>query len=549
MRGRKNFIKHTCYCVLVIVIAFSLPLSVVFADPPVATPKTVPGHEPPIPRGLPDLTPYWKFDPPRSSQFDLRNLTVSGDMRIRPELRSNGTFGFTKSNVFFVQQWMRLGLNYAISPDVDVFFQPQYAKNFGAAAIPGTGLPGGCTGNICANDSFNVGQAGSLFVRQAFLIIRNFGLEGLSLKAGRQMIVMGNHRLFGHFDWANTGFSHDGVTLRYAQPGYEIWGGWLRPADLQFAAPFSGGNTSSFGLIPAGANTVTAKSTANLYFTRLVFKPIAGLSIEPLWVLLTNGFQSLPCPTSAAPGCGVLQAHAPNQTRHTLGGRVAFRRNIPHLPVSFDGTAEAYWQTGSIGITPGNSSQNLHINASAAAVEGGFTFENLPWQPRIGAEFNFASGDGNGRNCRSDNIAACNGHADTFENLYPTNHILMGYADLLAWRNMTAYSGSFQFKPQRTNHVEARFWVFRKSNAGDCWYRAAQNCYLDAVVGNTAANATTSSSLGRELDIIFTQFLKGNKVGWQVGYAHFWAGQFVTQALGHGGVGQDWAYTQLHVNF
>ncbi len=531
-------------------VAALLPVSVALADPPVAKKVvTSPDNKPPVPRGIPDLTPYWDFDPPNSPLFDIKRFTVSGDARVRPEYRNNQTFGITKSSGNFVQQWMRLGLNYAISPDVDVFFQPQWAKNWGAAAITGTGLAGSNPANIGANDPFQFGQGDTLFARQAFIMIRNAGAQGLSIKMGRQLVVMGNHRLFGHFDWANTGFSHDGITIEYAQPGYEIWAGWLKQADQDFSG--FGAAAPSFGVQPPGVagSGGFASRDQDMFFARLQFKPIAGLSIEPLWVYMING---LPSNSNTAIGAGVLQAHAANQNRHTLGGRVAYRKGM------FDGTFEGYWQTGSMGYNSGaagtqvQSSRDLRINASALAIEGGLTFANLPMQPRIGLEFNYASGDGDAKACSSTATkAACNGNANTFENLYPTNHIVMGYMDLFAWRNMTAYSASLQFKPAATNHVEIRGWIMRKSNAGDCWYRAAQNCYLDAVGG---AGASTSSSLGRELDIIFTQFLKSDKVAWQTGVGYFWAGQAVTQmrnnaGVGSGAPGQTWAYTQIHVNF
>lgn len=88
--------------------------------------KTTPATEknsavPAVPRAIPDLIPYHKFDPPTSTLFDINKLTISGDLRIRPEFRTNWKFGKPyyldsaeidqKSNSFFVQQWVRLGFN------------------------------------------------------------------------------------------------------------------------------------------------------------------------------------------------------------------------------------------------------------------------------------------------------------------------------------------------------------------------------------------------------------------------------------------------------
>ncbi|GKS59912.1 hypothetical protein YTPLAS18_34390 [Nitrospira sp.] len=520
-----------------------------FADPPVLPEdkvKTSPVNIPPVPRGMPDLTPYWAFDPPKSPLFDLKNLTVSGDMRVRPEFRTNATFNVStgapsstpnKQNDWYVQQWARLGIDYAVSPDVDFFIQPQWAKNWGAANVSGAGIASGpgspCGAGICANDSFNVGQGDSLFLRQAFMMIRNVGVQNLNIKAGRQLIVMGNHRLFGHFDWANTGFSHDGVTVQYSQPTWELWGGWLRAAEFDFAS--FGANTSSFGVVPPGVSNNTSGRTggsdANMMFTRFAWKPMAGLSLEPLWVWFKNDTPATGGPAATS----VLAAHAASQSRHTVGGRAALRKGM------FDGTAEGYYQFGTMNLLGGNG---LHISAYALAFEGGITLPGS-WAPRVGAEFNYASGDGDGLNCNSTTGAGCNGTANTFENLYPTNHIVMGYADLMSWRNMVAYSASFQFKPMgyAANHFEFRYWNFRKANSGDAWYRAAQNAYF--------TNDNGRSHLFDEIDFIYTLFFKGNKVAWQTGVSYMFAGSFV-DGQATGGLqasNQTWGYTQLHINF
>ena len=250
---------------------------------------------------------------------------------------------------------------------------------------------------------------------------------------------------------------------------------------------------------------------------------------------------------------GGTAAHAPGQQRHTLGGRIAYRQG------PFDGTAESYWQTGSMGLA--QSSNRLHINAHAMAVEGGLTLEQLPWTPRLGVEFNYASGDGSAKNCDGSTGGGCGGNANTFENLYPTNHILMGYADRMAWRNMVGYSASVQVKPSIAQHLDFRFWIFRKANNNDCWYTASQGCFSTATAtgnagGGTTTNIATSNSLYKEIDGVYTLFFKENKVAWQTGVSYLIAGKMLYQlaagnAAGSGSsaVNSIWAYTQVHVNF
>ncbi|MFO0708084.1 MAG: alginate export family protein [Nitrospira sp.] len=509
----------------------ALPVGQALADPPVAS-KVLeyPTNIAPVPRAMPQLQPYWDFDPPKHPLFDLSKFTISGDARVRAETRHNANFGQggTLNSDTFVQQWARLGLNYAISQDVDMFTQLQYSHNWGGNT---TAAGGNANDSSFQTNHVTAGNS-SVGVRQAFIMIRNFGIDGLSLKVGRQLMVMGNHRLFGHFDWNNQAFSHDGVTFQYNQPTYEVWGGWLHAGNSDAAASGASAGAVTNAATSGGAN-------ADILFTRLAFKPIAGLAIEPLWVWMNN--KTGPAGTAditAANNGAVTIPHAPGQSRHTLGGRVAYRSGM------FDGTAEAYWQTGHFDMTGGN--QNVSINAVAMAYEAGITLQNVPTTPRIGAEFNYASGD-NSTNCQGSNVSGCQGNANTFENLYPTNHIVMGYADRMAWRNMVGYSGSLQLNPTQSSHLETRYWIFRKANSNDCWYTASQAC-------QSAVN-TTSNSLYKELDVIYTLFFKNNKVAWQTGFSYLWAGrgmdQIVQGSAGNQGAASNstWGYTQLQVNF
>ena len=96
-----------------------------------------------------------------------------------------------------MQQWTRLGFNYSISPDVTFFFQAQHSKNWGRNGLDANGT------------------GGTLYARQSFMLVRNFLVPNLTSKAGRQLVVWGNHRMFGHFDWNNVGWSHDGLTANY----------------------------------------------------------------------------------------------------------------------------------------------------------------------------------------------------------------------------------------------------------------------------------------------------------------------------------------------
>jgi len=457
--------------------------------------KTTPATDkstdvPAVPRAIPDLVPYHDFDPPKGV-FDASKLTISGDMRVRPEFRTNGNFSNnTDSNAFFTQQLIRLGFNYDISPDVVFFVQPQVSNNFGATPS-GTFNPGGPGSS---------GTDTQLFLRQGFMLVRNFLLPDLTLKAGRQLVVWGNHRIFGHFDWNNVGFAFDGVTMRYNHATVPVELGWLRVAE--------GNCTVNAG----GCGTGKAhQGDADILFARLPMK-FGGVAIEPAWILEEGG---------ASGAGGVVGGQQANQTRHTVGGRVAGKSGI------VDATFEGYWQFGELGAPGGPS--NTRINALAGHLDAGVTMP-VPMQPRIGAEINYATGSSpkNG------------GH--TFSQLFPTNHIHFGYMDLMSWQNMLTYGGNLQMRPTAESHFEIGGHIMRLANKADNWYTASQASFFQTPAGNK------EKSLGGEIDVVYTLFFQNNHVGWQVGYGHFFTGDYLKKN-GFGTADQNWGYTQLWINF
>jgi hypothetical protein len=491
--------------------------------------KTTPATDkntnvPAVPRAIPDLIPYHNFDPPKSPLFDLKNLTVSGDIRVRPEFRNNTNFTKGSNNDFFVQQWVRLGINYAISPDVDFFFQPQYSKTWGTATSG--------AGNTDANSGPTqaAGDGNSLFARQAFMLIRNFGVKNLTAKIGRQLVVWGNHRLFGHFDWNNVGWSHDGATLNYKLSDMiTLESGWLRSKESDCTA--AGGQGANGGGCGGGSK---ASADADIVFLRGIMK-VAGITIEPAYIWGSGG-------TGAASTTG---ARPSDQSRHTVGARIATQKGLSNVMV--DVTAEGYYQFGEIGLS--GAGRNQDISAYALHLDGGVTLP-VPMQPRIGAEINYATGDSNNSNgCTGANTAACTGTSTTFDQLFPTNHIHFGYMDKQAWKNMLHFAGTLQLRPTKDSHLEFIAHKFYLADSRDAWYNANQN----ANTGFGASATNTKDSVGTELDAVYTMFFtEGNHVGWQIGGGVFLPGDYIdnsTTGVVPDASSETWGYTQLWINF
>lgn len=491
---------------------------------PVPKIKTVPAPPtflmiPPIPRSIPDMnTTYWNHDVLPSPVFDISKLTVSGDIRVRPEFRTNACFGGSlsgpggqctgpanltpnrpqdsRANAMFVQQWVRLGFNYDISPDVAFFVQGQVSNNWGTGTLnPIT------TGN-------------TFFLRQGFMTVRNFLIPNLTMKAGRQMMVWGNHRIFGHFDWNNVAWSHDGLTFRYNHDVMPVEFGWLRNSETDLAQNFGGGFLG----------TEKASGDSDILFLRIpmTFKGSMGsLAFEPTYIYESGGIGA------GSLGQGTVGGQHGNQRRSTVGARVAVNAGI------FDGNIEGYWQFGQMGAI--GATRDININALAGAAQVGVTLP-VPMTPRIGAEINYASGSGN---CDVNTGVGCGG---TFSQLFPTNHIIFGSMDLMSWQNMLTWGPYFAMRPTDSSHFEVMAHFMYLADRNDHWYGVTQNVMWITPQGNQ------NRHLGNEVDITYTQFLMNGKVGWQIAYGLFMTGGYLENTHG-ASANQSWGYTQLWVNF
>ncbi|MDA0740016.1 MAG: alginate export family protein [Nitrospirae bacterium] len=535
MKGFSNGLKLTTAAVLLVTMTAA----------PAFAAKTTPATDknsavPAVPRAIPNLIPYHKFDPPTSKLFDINKLNITGDIRVRMEGRNSGRFGLatagaaaaagtgstSRNNDFFVQQWVRLGIHYTISPDVVFFFQPQYSKNWGGAANdPNSGANTGVTGAT--------GVGNEIFARQAFMLIRNLGVKNLTAKIGRQLVVWGNHRMFGHFDWNNIGWAFDGATLDYkAMDNVAIQAGWLRvrEGDCGGAA-----GTNSGGGGCSGGSTTGAGADANIIYLRAPMK-FAGVVIEPTYIWHDSGTG------------GALSGNRPsNQSRHTIGGRVTTKRAISKVTV--DVTGEGYYQFGEIaGLA---FARTMDIEAYAMHIDAGVTLP-VPMQPRIGGEFNIASGDQKANTCTTNNTASpttCNNEWRGFDQLFPTNHIHFGYMDRMSWKNMIHFAANLNLRPTKNSHLEISGHKFYLNETNDNWYGANQAIFVTSKEGNT------EDDLGSEVDVVYTMFFTpGNHVAWQIGGGVFMPGDFIdgNTSSAFNGVGvanETWGYTQLWINW
>ena len=548
--GRKGWLRHS--------IAFTAAALVagiqMFATPAFAAYELPPGERitnlPHIPRAMPQKEGYENYDPVIGRNFDIKNLWLRADLRVRPEWRNGVCFGGgapvggacntlanarTNSrgvnagrgaNDFYVQQWARLGIGYDLSPDVNFYMEIIDSATWGgngSAANAGNG--GDPLNHQCSTTSTGACRLG---VRAAYVLVRNLaGVQGLSMKAGRQYVIFGNHSLFGHFDWANTGYSHDGIMFNYnASKNWESWLGWFRNSETDIAQGAAVG--SAAGNIVAGTNQ-DAGADADMFIFYNQIKSIPGMLFEPYYVLYMNGL---------AEGNNTAQAMGTpkksNQVRHMVGQRSELRKS------NVDAILETAYQFGRMADGIGTDEQrNVNINAWALRSWLGYTVYESKWKPRFAVGVDYASGDGDA-NCST--AAACRTAGGTFENFFPTNHIHMGYMDVMAWKNMFSPQFNFQMRPSERDHFEFWYANFQLANGRDNWYRGAQGPYVFSMANNTEKH------VGDELDFTWTRMFADGKVSLQATYGHLFVGDYIKQNLNTDS-DQSWGFIQLWMNF
>jgi len=542
---------------------------------------------PAIPRNMPQKEAYENYDPVIGRNFDLKNFWMRADLRVRPEFRNgvcfggaapvNGAcnqnapgvgtqnavtagqnqptaFGGRGANDFYVQQWVRLGFGYDLSQDVNFYMELIDSRTWGGNGNPNNAGNGGDPLNSQCN-TITTGAC-SLGVRAAYVLVRNLGgVQGLSMKAGRQYVIFGNHSLFGHFDWANTGYSHDGVMFSYSTKAFDSYLGWFRNSEtdlVQGAAVGSGGaniagcNTAggtgpcTNGATGTRTNTPDGGGDVDMFIFYNQIKSVPGFLIEPYYVLYLNMLSE-----QANAGQGIGTAKHSNQIRHMIGNRIEMRKG------GFDLINEIAWQFGKmsdgvcspIGAACPNgildNSRNLSINAWATRNWLGYTMYDHKWKPRVAINLDYASGDGNA-NCVQ-NGQRCT-TANTFENFFPTNHIHMGYMDVMAWKNMIQPAANLQFRPTERDHFEFWFNMFYLADKRDNWYRGSQGVYV------FSKNANSESHVGDEADFTWTRMFADGKVALQATYGHLFTGAYIRQNLGVNS-DQSWGYLSLWMNF
>jgi len=373
-------------------------------------------------------------------------------------------------------------------------------------------------------DRRNPNPESDLFdLRQAYVTLGDGKKFPLVVKAGRQELAYGDERLIGTADWNNIGRVFDAAKVRYQTSDFWVDAFVARPViprDNHFDTSNDYDNFS--GLYGSTAKLLPWQDT-QLYF-------LARNASHGSPNFETGALVPLPAPRDI----------------YTIGFRF---KSLPGKLAGWDYTLEGDYQFGRyVGVTgtapnavPGKS---LDQEAYAVHLDGGYTLSKAWGTPRLGMEFNYASGDTDSKD---------NKH-ETFDTLYPSTHIFSGVMDLFSMQNMTDIGVFASIKPLPKLTVTASYRAFWLAETSDSFYLgngAARTGGTPGTHNGYAINPTYGSYVGSEVDLVLNYALT-SYASVQGGFGHFFVGEYVNESLSapaFGSADANYLYLQARFTF
>lgn len=441
------------------------------------------------------------------SEF-AKKVKLGGQIRTRAEYAngyyqvptSNGTLpgatgtagrGSSYDDDYVLNQ-SRIWADADVNEHLRVFIQLQDARTFGAEGTT-VGFAHGYDENSVTD------------MHQGYFDLRKLFDLPLTVRVGRQEIIWGDHRVLGNFVWSNVGRTFDG--------GRFMWDTDEIHVEAIAARVDEDGFTSADG---------SDNSDENMYAGQFAFKKlIPGALLELMYISRIDEDNV----SNIAVASGYSTPGGDSVEVHDFGFRLDGK--VPNLD-AIDYTLEMHGQFGDYG--------DQTQKAYAVAAKTGYTFKDMNWKPRFGFEYAHASGDDDPND---------NDH-ETFDNLYPTNHMngIYGFIDLLSWQNMHDFRVNAKVTPTNKLTVQVDYHYFLLDQAEDGWYLASAALATPRPVGGYDDD---DDDLGQEVDLTVSYQLYKN-VGILGGYSWFGAGDWIDNNM-NSDTDTNWVYLQTTVTF
>jgi len=303
--------------------------------------------------------------------------------------------------------------------------------------------------------------------RQAFL---EFHDKSLKVIAGRQELRYGGERLLGISNWTNTSRTFDGFVGRI---------GNKNRLDL-FSTSVVAIHATSLDKHGAGLTFHGAVGTITTWVPHTVIQPFVYFKALPR---VESQQKTYGTEMEATPGAEV--------SAKVLGG------------FYFD----------MLGALQRGSYASDAIRSGAGYVKAGYGVQRLDWKPRLGGEYDYASGSP---------------HTDaqrigTFDQLYPSNHNAFGLTDLFGFQNIKEERVNLDLAPAKHLAVLIQQDWLRLSTVHDSVYSGSASATVKAPSGGFL-----SDDIGREFDAS-GQYAFRDRVTLNVGAGHLLPGTLMSE--------------------
>jgi hypothetical protein len=466
----------------------------------IATPaaKTTPAIKPPASAGL--LNDWL-----RSQNEGIKVVDVGGDVRVRYEIFENALS--TDSTAAGVSRHFIDGID---NDDAVLFMRLRPHIGYKPCNWINFYVEGRYSSTTGDDQAVNPGED-FLDVFQAYIDIGNKKDSPFSAKIGRQIMTYGDQRYIGQAGWSNVDRSFDAVKLRY-----EVKDVWV---DLFTSR-----------VVLADDNNLNVSNDYD-YFSGLYAgtKTLIPKQETEVFVLARNAGRFSPTATLGAPTAGGPSA----RDIYSLGFRI---KSLPDQLKGWDYSAEFIQQVGSVNL--GGAVGRVTQNAMAVNVNGGYTFKNSLGETRVGAQYNYSSGDND----------PTDGKSETLDTLFGSNHGHYGLMDLVGLRNIHNPTFSLSMKPDKAWKIGLDYHLFWLANDRDFFYPQTA---AGRAANGYGRNTQFSKFLGSEIDLTASYALR-SWLNLEAGYGHYFIGSYIKDSLaaaGNKAVDADWVYLQTTFKF
>lgn len=325
----------------------------------------------------------------------------------------------------------------------------------------------------------------SLDLNHAFLdlVVPAGERSSVTFRAGRQTFFF-KKRLLHAAKWPNVGRRWDGLSV------IGRTGPWTVHA---FASQFVPTRKHDFNEPDSG------HELGGVYVLRKPGKTPSRVSLDAYYLRLARDSAS-------------FNGTSGDDLRHTVGTRIGGRFGAS--PATWD--VELAYQFGSVGAED--------VSAYMVASEFAVPFPRAAGKPALLFGLDHASGDDEP-----------GGSVQTFNPLFPVGHGYLGQADIVGRKNSTGLVTGVLFKPRRDLKVKLAAHAFWRADEDDAAYAPSQRVVR-------APGGSTETEIGQELDLTVT-WSPSRHVMLQLGYSHFFAGEFLEETGAHEDV--DFAFLEV----